>query len=338
MEITTKKINVQKALGTWIPSIYLSNVAQAYFEEPAYAHRRVFPICPVEFPSGHYYEFNKADLARDNVGKKPPHGTVAPAVFGISENSYSCEVYQVLIGMDEIMTLPYERTDAAINPRKIRARTIAEQFATHQEIDFAKKFFNATAWNNVWTGAAAADTANKKFLKFDNSNSDPVEFFDARMTDIRRTGRRKANKLVLGIDTFNALKNNPHILERIKYSGTTQNPAIVNENVLAQVFGVDEVIALDATFNDAGYGAAEDMKFVCDSKGALLLYTPQTPKIDEPSAGYIFSWRLADGSYIAVDEHEGAPATHTQILEGLIAYDMKITGNDLGIYLADCAG
>ena len=44
MEITTKKINVQKALGTWIPSIYLSNVAQAYFEEPAYAHRRVFPI------------------------------------------------------------------------------------------------------------------------------------------------------------------------------------------------------------------------------------------------------------------------------------------------------
>lgn len=336
MEI--KDIQIKKALGTWKPSLYLSNMAQMFFEEPTYAHRRVFPICPVALPSGHYYEFNKADLARDNVHQKPPYGSVAPAVFGISEQSYSCKVYQILIGMDEIMTLPYQRTNATVDPRRIRVRTITEQLATHQEIDFAEKYFKASAWANVWTGAAAYNATNKQFLKFDDSASDPVILFDELSTEIRRNGRRKANKLVLGLEVFNALKNNRFILERIKYSGTTQNPAIVNENVLAQVFGVDEVVVLDATYNEAGYGATEDMKFICDSKGALLLYAPATPSIDEPAAGYIFTWSLENGNYIAVDTHEGAPATHTQLIEGIVAYDMKKTSDDLAIFLDNCVG
>ena len=333
-----KDIEIQKALGTWKPSQYLSNLAIAYYEEPTYAHRRIFPVCPVGIPSGHYYEFSKADLARDNVHQKPPYGSVAPAVFGINDKSYSCKVYQILIGLDEIMTLPYQRMNAAIDPRRIRVRTITEQIAHSQEIAFAKNFFNATAWTNTWTGAATADATTKKFKKFDNSDVDPVVFFDERATEIRRAGRSRPNKIALGIETYNALKNNPFILERIKYSGTTQNPAIVNENVLAQIFGVAEVIVLDATYNAANYGAAEDMQFVCDSKGALLLYTPDTPQIDTASAGYIFTWQLDGGNYIAVDTHEGAPATHTQLMEGIVAYDMKKTGDDLAIYFADCCG
>ncbi len=334
----TKDIMVQKALGTFRPSLYLSNMAQMYYEEPTFAHRRVFPVCPVTLPSGHYYTFNKADLARDQVGIKPPYGTVAPAVFGISEDSYSCKVHQIMIGLDEIMTLPYQRANAAVDPRRVRARTIAEQISHHQEIDFAKNFFNNTAWANTWTGAAATNVTNKQFKKLDNSDVDPVAFFDDRAIEIRRNGRNRPNKLVLGLETYNVLKNHPYILERIKYSGTTQNPAIVNENVLAQTFGVDEVIVLDATYNAAPFGATEDMRFVCDPKGALLLFAPQNPSIDTASAGYIFSWLLESGNYIALDTHEGAPGTHTQLMEGLLAYDMRKTSDDLAIYFDDCVG
>ena len=330
-----KDIEIKKALGTFRPSLYLSNLAISYYEEPTYGHRRVFPVCPVQLPSGHYYEFKKDDLARNNLHQKPPYGSVAPAIFGISEKSYSCKVYQILIGLDEIMTLPYQRTNAAVDPRRVRVRTITEQIAQSQEIQFAEKFFNDSAWINTWTGAAATNVASKQFKKLNNSDVDPVAFFDDRATEIRRAGRRKPNKLVLGLETFNVLKNHAFILDRIKYSGTTQNPAIVNENVLAQVFGVDEVVVLDATYNAASYGGAEDMRFVCDPKGALLLYTPDTPQIDEPSAGYIFTWLLEGGNYIAIDQHEGAPATHTQLMEGIIAYDMQKTGEDLAIYFTD---
>jgi len=236
------------------------------------------------------------------------------------------------------MTLPYQRDGAGFDPARERVRTIAEQIALHQEIDFAENFFKASAWSNVWTGAATTNVNNKQFKKLDNSDVDPVAFFDDRAIEIRRNGRRRPNKLALGIETYTALKNNAFIKERIKYSGTTQNPAIVNEQVLAQVFGVDEVIVLDATYNDAGHGAAENMKFVCDSKGALLLFAPQAPSIEEPSAGYLFTWLLRGNDYIAVEEHEGAPATHTDILEGVVAYDTKVTGSDLAIYFADCVG
>ena len=207
----------------------------------------------------------------------------------------------------------------------------------HQDIEFAKKFFSKGVWANEWTGAAAADTAGKKFLRFDDTNSDPVSFFDARVNDIRRVGRRRPNKLALGVDTFAALKENPFIRERIKYTGTTASPAIVNESVLAQCFGVEQVVVLDGTYNASP--TDEDMQFICDSKGALLLYATATPQIDEPSAGYTFTWdMLGNGSYVATDQWEGEGGTHSQFIEGLIATDMHKTADDLAIYFADCVG
>ena len=180
--------------------------------------------------------------------------------------------------------LSYQRAGlpSTTDPVRLRVATVIEQIANHQEIEFALKFFKKGAWSNEWTGAATANTAQKKFLKFDNANSDPVSLIDARMVDIRRAGRRKPNKLALGIEAFVALKNNPAIKERIKYSGTTQNPAVVTEQVLAQIFGLDSVVVLDATYNDAPLGQ-ENMQFICDSKGALLLYAPDQPQIDAPS-------------------------------------------------------
>lgn len=331
------EIQMKKSLGSWKPDLRLSNLAIAYYEEPTYAHKRIFPVCPVPLPSGHFYEFSKADLARDNVHQKPPYGSVQPAIFGISQQSYSCKVYQTLIGLDKIMALPYQR-EGVFDPVRARVKTLTEQISLHQERDFAENFFKASAWSNVWTGAASANPTNKQFKKFDNSDADPVSFFETLAIEIRREGRRRPNKLALGVETYAALRNNPTIAERIKYSGTAQNPAIVNEQVLAQMFGVEQVVVLDATFNSAGLGAEEKMEYVCDSKGALLLYAPENVRIDEPSAGYIFTWTLSGSDYIAVEQHEGAPATHTDLLEGIVAYDMKITSKALAIYLKDCVG
>lgn len=331
-----QEIQMRKALGTWTPDRYLSNLAIMHFESPTYAHKRLFPICPVQFPSGHYYEFSKADLARDNVKLKPPYGSVQPGIFGINTNSYSCQVWQAIVGLDKIMNLPYER-EGAIDPIRYRTRHLAEQIALHQEIEFAEKFFKASAWTNVWTGANTANAAQKKFKKFDAADSDPVGLIEDRMIEIRRNGRRKPNKLALGVETFKALKNHKSILERIMYTGNATNPAVVNEQVLAQVFGVEEVVVLDCTFNAAGIGQ-EDMQFVSDSKAALLMYTPQTPQPEEASAGYIFTWQLQGGDYINVEQHEGPAASHTDLLEAVIAYDMRRTSDDLAVFLSDCVG
>lgn len=335
----TTDLIVRKQLGDFKPNPYLSNLAMMYFEDAALASKRLFPVCPVDLPSGHFFEFSKADLARDGVQRKPNYGKVAPTALGHSEQSYSCHVDQILIGIDKIAALSYQRAGlpSTTDPMRLRVATVIEQIANHQEIEFASKFFKKGAWSNEWTGAATANTAQKKFLKFDNANSDPVSLIDARIVDIRRAGRRKPNKLALGIESFVALKNNPAIKERIKYSGTTQNPAVVTEQVLAQIFGLDSVVVLDATYNDAPLGQ-ENMQFICDSKGALLLYAPDTPQIDAPAAGYCFSWNLDGGNYITIDTFDGDRAEHTDFVEGLVAFDFRKTADCLGVYFADTCG
>lgn len=339
MAISVKDIEVKKALGTWKPNAYLSNMCMAYFQQGEYAARELFPVCPVGLSSSYYYIFSKGDLARDNVQRKPAFGHVAPAIMGQTDSTYACKVDQVLVGIDKISTLDYTRSGApgSADPRRAKVKFVAEQMNLHQDILFAENFFKAGVWKNEWEGAATANAAAKKFLKFDDSNCDPVGLFDGLINEVRRVGRRKPNKLALGVDVFAKLKLNHFIMERIKYTGTTANPAIVTEQVLAQLFGVEKVVVLDSTYNDAPVGTDENMKYICDSKSALLCYTTDTPQIDEPSAGYIFAWdMLGDGKYTATSQFEGSPADHTEFIEGLIATDMKKTSDDLAVFLKNC--
>ena len=339
MAISVKDIEVKKALGTWKPNAYLSNMCMAYFQQGEYAARELFPVCPVGLSSSYYYIFSKGDLARDNVQRKPAFGHVAPAIMGQTDSTYACKVDQVLVGIDKISALDYTRSGApgSADPRRAKVKFVAEQMNLHQDLLFAKNFFKAGVWKNEWEGAATANAAAKKFLKFDDSNCDPVGLFDGLINEVRRVGRRKPNKLALGVDVCAKLKLNHFIMERIKYTGTTANPAIVTEQVLAQLFGVEKVVVLDSTYNDAPAGADENMKYICDSKSALLCYTTDTPQIDEPSAGYIFAWdMLGDGKYTATSQFDGSPADHTEFIEGLIATDMKKTSDDLAVFLKNC--
>lgn len=79
------------------------------------------------------------------------------------------------------------------------------------------------------------------------------------------------------------------------------------------------------------------MEFICDSKAALLSYAPANPSVEEPSAGYIFTWdMLGNGSWMATDTFEGEKGTHSEFIEGLMASDMRKTCDDLAIYLDGC--
>ena len=340
--MNTKNNNgaIQAAIAKgWKPNNYLTNLSMAFFANPAdFVATKIFPICPVAQSASYYYKFSKADLARDNVARKPAFGKVQPAVMGQTDDTYKCEVDQIIVGIDQIATLDYQRAHApgVADPRRAKVRFASEQMLLHQDILFANNFFKAGVWANEWEGVASSPSG-KQFLKFSDANFDPVHFFDERKKDIKLSGRRTPNKLALGVEAYNALRNHGDIIERVKYMGSTANPAIVNTNVLAQLFGLDEVVVLESTYNAAGLGQAEDMEFICDTKGALLCYTTDAPAIDEPSAGYIFTWdMLGNGQHVAFDQYEGEKGTHSEFIEGLMSSDMKKTSDDLAIYFKTC--
>lgn len=325
----------------WKPNRYLTNMSMASFANAGdYVATSIFPICPVTFSTGYYYVYNKGDLARDNVQRKPKFGKVDPAQMGHSDATYKCEVDQIIVGIDQIGAQNYQRANVppSIDPKRAKNRFIVDQQLLHLDIMFANKFFKTGVWANEFEGIASGSAAGSgQFIKFSDANSDPIQFFDARMRQIRLEGRRTPNKLTLGYDTYLALKEHPDLLERVKYTGSTANPAKVNEKVLAELFGVDEVKVLYATYNAAEEGQKDDMQFICEPDGALLSYTTSSPQIDEPSAGYIFTWdMLGDGNYMATDVFEGEGGTHSEFMEGLLSVDMKKTCDDLACYMKKC--
>ena len=336
--ITNGDIQVAIAKG-WKPNLYLTNMSMAYFADPEdFVAPSVFPICPVQLSTSSYYVFDKADLARDNVKRKPDYGKVQPAIFSQHDATYTCEVDQIIVGIDQIRTLDYTRSRApgVADPRRAKVRFATEQLRIHLDRVFGENFFKPGVWANEWEGVTGTPSGSQ-FKKFDDANFAPVDFFDKRVRDIKQQGRRKPNRLVLGYDAYLGLKENPDLLDRVKYTGTTANPANVTPSVLAQLFGVEQVKILESTHNAARLGEAENMQFICDTKGALLCYATPTPSIDEPSAGYIFTWdMLGNGMYMALDQYEGERGTHSEYIEGLMSTDMRKTADDLAIYFKDC--
>lgn len=335
---TNAGIQAEIAKG-WKPNNYLTNMSMAYFADPGdFVATSIFPICPVGLSSSYYYKFSKADLARDNVRRKPAYGKVTPAIMGQTDDVYKCEVDQVIVGIDQISTLDYQRsrTPGVADPRRAKVRFATEQMLLHMDIVFASKFFKGGVWENEWKGITGGSPSGKQFLKFSDANFDPVHFFDERRKEIKQNGRRTPNRLALGAEAYIALKNHPDILERVKYTGTTANPAKVTPAVLAQLFEIEKVVVLESTYNAAGIGS-EDMQFICSPDSALLCYATPTPAIDEPSAGYIFTWdMLGNGNSVAFDQYDGEKGTHSEFVEGLMSTDMKKTADDLAMFFTAC--
>ena len=186
---TPENITANIAKGTFKPNVYLTNMSMAYFQAQSdYVAKTIFPMLPVQLSTASYYKFSKGDLARDNVRRKPAYGRVDPAVMGLTDDSYRCYVDQVIVGIDQIQTLDFTRSKApgVADPRRAKAKFIAEQMNTHLDIVFANSFFNTGIWGNEWTGAAALNEDAQEFIKFNDDNCDPVSLFDKLKTQKKK--------------------------------------------------------------------------------------------------------------------------------------------------------
>jgi hypothetical protein len=336
---TAQSISADIAKGAFRPHTALSNMALAYYQSDAKAFAKsIFPICPVVLSSDNYYIFNKEDLLRDNWRRKPAYGKVDPAVLSEHTDSYACQVDQMIMGIDRIRQTDLVRRQGprAVDPRTQRTKAMAGQANIHQDVIFASKFFKSGVWGHEEKGVDTTTPGENEFIKFSNGNSDPVAIIDNRKTLMEQSTGRMPNRLAIGVNVYNALKLHPAILERVKYGGSTANPAMVTENVLAQLFGVERLTVQRSIMNKAELGQNADMQYIGDPNGFLLAYATDAPSINEPSAGYIFTWdMLGDGNIMPILNYDGESGTHSEFIEGLMATDMRKTADDLAMYFTD---
>lgn len=307
----------------------LNNISVAYVQDANnFIADKVFPIVRVQKQSDRYFVYLKEDWYRDEAQERAPATESAGGDYDIDNTpSYFCKKYAYHKDVTE-----EERTNA---DAPLNSDTDATEFVTHKlllkrEVLWANKFFKSGVWSTELVGKSSNPGVGE-FLQWDNKDSDPIKLItDAGVSMAGKTGY-KPNVLVLGPNVYNALKNHPAILERVKYT----EKGVMTSELLASLFEVEKVLPAWAIRNSAPKGATENTNFIF-GKHALLAYAAPRPSLKTPSAGYIFAWTGLLGAGAYGNRILRIPMPHlglgTERIEGEMAFDMQVVASDLGIF------
>jgi len=306
----------------------LTNVSTAYIQSAMnFVAAQVFPVVPVAKQSDRYFAYSKADFMRDEARIRAPGTESAGGGYGLDNTpNYYADVWALHKDVDDQVRA---NSDAAINPDRDATEYLTQQMLIRRDRAWAASYFTTGIWGLDLTGVAAAPGANQ-FLQFNDALSKPCSVIRGQVSRITLATGFKPNKLVLGLDVYTALCDNPDVLDRIKYV----QRGIISPDLLAPLFDVDQVVVARATYNSAIEGAAASMGAIVGSKAALLVYANPTPSLMTPSGGYTFAWTGLLGSGAAGSRIKRFRMEHLESdrIEAEMAFAMKLISSDVGTY------
>lgn len=318
--------------------VLLTNISVAYIQDNAnFVAGQVFPVVPVEHASDLYLKYPKGAFFRDDVQARP-YGGESPVIgFELQNATYYCEEQALSTFLDD-----RERANATppYDPERGKVMLLSSQHMIHRDNDWSRKYFTTGVWTGGtglnsgaagadYTGVASAPGANQ-FLQFDVASSIPIELIDQVREQVMSQTGFMPQILVMGARVFRALKNHPEVLDRIKY---TQR-GLVTEDLLASLLGVDRVIVPRAVKNTAKEGSPDAISFIHSPTSMLLAYAAGSPGLDQPSAGYIFSWTglLGDAAFNAGVWRGRDERKHSDWFEVRMAYDPEVIASDVAVF------
>ena len=312
-------------------NVPLTNVSVAYLQSAStYIADKVFPRVPVNKQSDMYWKYSKSDWRRTQVTRRAPATESVGDGWNNLTDQYFCHVYAIHKDIDDQLRA---NADSNFNLERDSTEFITNQLLLKRDIDWASTFFTAGVWDTDLDG----DT---DFTKWSEAGSDPIGDVQGWVIDFRKLTGYTPNVMVLGAHVMAALKQHPDIIDRIKF---TQR-GIVTEDLIATLFGVGQLYTSYATvasgphINDAAaQDAAATFDFISDSKSLLMAYSPGSPSLLTPAAGYTFTWNgylggNAQGIRVKRFRQE---AIASDRIEAEMTYDMKVVSPDMGIFAAD---
>ena len=314
----------------------LSNLTLAYVQsQDVFIADKVFPTVGVARQSDRYYIYDRANMNRaGDVKILAPRTEVNRIGMAISSDSYFTDVRGLGMDFDE-QTIANE--DEVLELRSAGAQTLAMRMLLDREANFATTFFSTGVWTTEVTGAAAAGAGNVIFWN-DYTNSTPIQNVTEGMRSAQLvSGGFKPNTLVIGKEVRDILINHPDILARLNGGSTINNPALITDGKLAEIFGVENMYVMEAVNNTAAEGLTEVNAFI-GGKNALLCYTPKTTGLMTPAAGMTFAWNSVPGVNnlgVTVESFSDDALKRQQVAEHIqvkMSYDMKVVGPDLAYF------
>lgn len=307
----------------------LTNISVAFLQEADnFLAMRVFPRVPVTNQSNKFFTYSKDDFYRLDAKRRGPGAEAAKSGWNIDTNSsYACDRDAIGHNVPDPIRA---NADAPIDLDRETTEYEAQQLLLAMETRWQGAFFKTSVWTGSSTGTDITPTT-----KWDDAASTPIEDIRAQIRAVFGNTGYNPNKLALGRKTFDNLLDHPDIIDRIKYGQTAGGPALANTDILAQIFGVDEVIVANAINNTSAEGRPGSYSFINDSKSALLVYAPPNPGLMIPTGGYTFVWSGAEGA----DSGTGVRVKRyrdekqeSDVIESEIWYDQRLVSAPLGCF------
>ena len=301
----------------------LSNILIAYKNmDDAFVADKIFPEIVVRRRSNLIAEIRKADFFRDQAVIRAP-GTKVPAVgFGVQKDkSYFCLDFASALLIDSETR---DNQDDPFNVDQIATMLVSERLKLKKETLFAENFFKAAVWG---TNEDFSTPALSQWSQFATAN--PVDDIERNSLAIESTTARVPSDLTIGRAVWSKLKQNPLLMEKIKF---TQRAVLTTELVasLLELRRINIGRAIEVT---SAEGAAADVFGFIFGKHALLSYTPDAPGILVPMSGATFVWNRPSRPGSAYVRRMYLQEEDSDKIEGHIFQDLKTIGTDLGAFM-----
>ena len=318
----------------------LTNVSVGYvLRADAFIATKVFPIVQVRKQSDLYWRYSKSDWRRTDVKRRAP-STETPGVgWNVDTDAYFAHVYGVHKDIDDQLRA---NADSVFKLDADATTFVTNQLLLKRDLDWSATYFRTGVWGQDYTGVAS-NPSGTNFLQWQLATSDPISQMAGLQIDFIRDTGFKANTLVIGANVLKALKNHPAIIDRIKYT----QKGIVSTDLIATLFDVDRILVSYATVASGpeipdmkAQDAAATYDFIANPNSALLCYTPSTPSLMQPAAGYTFTWNgyLGGNSQGIRIKRFRQEAIASDRIEGEMTYDMRVVSPDTGVFLSNVVG
>lgn len=271
------------ALFAQQPSVQEVHV-DAVLTQMSVAYRNAEYIAPLVVPrvqvtkrSDLYFIYDKANLRRQ-VQVRAPGGAAGRSGYTLSTDNYSVKTYsQEHVVPDEVRS----NADNPLDPDRDGVQFATDVLDLEYEMQAADLINTSANWTTNVTLSGTSQWS-------DYDDSDPLSNVKTAHETILVQTAKRANTMVMGFQTFMALSLHPDLLDRCKYTGTQNAPAMVTAQMMAALFMVDSVQVGTAVQNAADEGQTDSLSFVW-GKHAWLGYVAPAPALATPSAGYVFT-------------------------------------------------
>ena len=298
------------------------------FEPKGFIVDQIFPEVPVGKQSDKFYKWEKGDFFRIADTLRAPKTKGRRVEFNVSSDSYFASNY-ALVHEESFEAMA--NADTVLSSREKRVRALKSLIMLDWENRVAAQI---SSGSNVGSFTTLSGTGQWS----DHANSDPFNDVEIGKEAIRATTGMEPNLIIIPKQVMaTGLKHHPDMVDRVKYTGTNNNPGLVTANALAQVFDVERVLVPTAIKNTGSEGLADSFTNVWPNN-VILAYVTDGPDPDgqDPSLGYTFRW--ADsilGVPFAAEIWNDPDGGNFENRRVQTYQDEKLTATELGYVIAD---